>query len=142
MQVFTDGITNKLIGCFYNESPSDVILVRVYGTNTDLLIDRKAETATLKVRDLNRSTKSGLAMWACYQILCFHLNTVTLRWIPGYWGFLGTEHVDQLAKKRSMSTIFYVPKTSCGEAGQRSKLCYKNGAEQKNLRVRDALLCL
>lgn len=49
LQVFTDGITNKLIGCFNSECSSDVILVRVYGPNTDLLIDRRAETETIKV---------------------------------------------------------------------------------------------
>lgn len=46
MKTFTDGITNKLIGCFYSDdknSYSDVILVRVYGNKTDLLIDRNNE---------------------------------------------------------------------------------------------------
>lgn len=48
-QIFTDGITNKLIGvwCFgrYNE----MVLVRVYGHKTDLLIDRKDETRNIRV---------------------------------------------------------------------------------------------
>jgi ethanolamine kinase len=47
--VFTDGITNKLIGCFHEESPQDVVLVRVYGHKTDLLIDRNAETRNIQV---------------------------------------------------------------------------------------------
>lgn len=46
-QTFTDGITNKLVGCFYKEDgdteANDVVLVRIYGNKTDLLIDRKAE---------------------------------------------------------------------------------------------------
>lgn len=46
-QTFTDGITNKLVGCFYKEEgdveANDVVLVRIYGNKTDLLIDRKAE---------------------------------------------------------------------------------------------------
>lgn len=49
--MFTDGITNKLIGCFNANFPEDVILVRVYGQNTDLLIDRKAETENIKVQN-------------------------------------------------------------------------------------------
>lgn len=49
VQVFTDGITNKLVGCFNSMSPDDGILVRVYGQNTDLLIDRKVETKNFKV---------------------------------------------------------------------------------------------
>jgi len=41
VQVFTAGYTNKLIGC--SVSPDEVILVRIYGHRTDLLIDRDKE---------------------------------------------------------------------------------------------------
>lgn len=53
-QMFTDGITNKLVGCCQSNfnTDKDVILVRIYGNKTDLLIDRKAETRNFKV--LNR----------------------------------------------------------------------------------------
>ena len=48
-KIFTDGITNKLIGvwCFghYNE----MVLVRVYGHKTDLLINRKDETRNIRI---------------------------------------------------------------------------------------------
>lgn len=67
--MFTDGITNKLVGCFHadtkasNDVPQnqttdltkvstahdDVVLVRVYGNKTDLLIDRKAETRNIQM---------------------------------------------------------------------------------------------
>lgn len=45
VQLFTDGITNKLIGCFHADSRKndEVLLVRIYGNKTDLLIDRNAE---------------------------------------------------------------------------------------------------
>lgn len=68
IQLFTDGITNKLVGCFHTDSKSsspdvqqttniakisavqqDVVLVRVYGNKTDLLIDRKAETRNIQM---------------------------------------------------------------------------------------------
>lgn len=42
LQLLTDGITNKLVKCTYNIN--EVVLVRVYGRKTDLLIDRTAET--------------------------------------------------------------------------------------------------
>lgn len=45
--MFTDGITNKLVGCFHEESGTDVVLIRIYGNKTDLLIDRKAETKNI-----------------------------------------------------------------------------------------------
>lgn len=67
-KLFTDGITNKLVGCFHTDSKSsspdvqqttniakisavqqDVVLVRVYGNKTDLLIDRKAETRNIQM---------------------------------------------------------------------------------------------
>lgn len=43
VRTFTDGITNRLVGCFLSHAPNDVLLVRVYGEKTELIIDRKAE---------------------------------------------------------------------------------------------------
>lgn len=43
VRVFTDGITNRLVGCFLPDAPDDVVLVRVYGEKTELFIDRKKE---------------------------------------------------------------------------------------------------
>ncbi|XP_026272287.1 ethanolamine kinase 1 [Frankliniella occidentalis] len=50
-KLFTDGITNKLIHC---SVPDDVLLIRVYGKNTDLLIDRGAETRNIKLLERAR----------------------------------------------------------------------------------------
>lgn len=67
-KIFTDGITNKLVGCFYGDDPDDVILVRVYGKKTDLLIDRYAETRNIQILhsygyapNLYATFKNGLA---------------------------------------------------------------------------------
>lgn len=46
MQVFGEGITNKLIGGYQGTSfaqAKDVVVIRVYGEKTDLIIDRNAE---------------------------------------------------------------------------------------------------
>lgn len=85
--MFTDGITNKLVGCFHHPTATkngggggkliqsseenvhdDVVLVRVYGNKTDLLIDRKAETRNIKLLqsygfapNLFATFKNGLA---------------------------------------------------------------------------------
>ena len=43
---FTEGITNKLVGCYEADKgfPSkDVVLIRIHGANTDLIIDRDTE---------------------------------------------------------------------------------------------------
>ena len=56
--MFTDGITNKLIGCSYNDlnedegtfssENKDIILIRIYGNKTELLIDRTVELQNIK----------------------------------------------------------------------------------------------
>ncbi|XP_058127024.1 ethanolamine kinase [Anopheles ziemanni] len=56
-KLFTDGITNKLVGCFYEPPPSpggsvtdeDVVLIRVYGNKTEMLIDRRTETENIQL---------------------------------------------------------------------------------------------
>ncbi|CAH0388585.1 unnamed protein product [Bemisia tabaci] len=47
-KLFTDGITNKLMGCFHDDHPTDGVLVRVYGQQTDLLINRANEIKNFK----------------------------------------------------------------------------------------------
>ncbi|XP_034388706.1 ethanolamine kinase 2 isoform X2 [Cyclopterus lumpus] len=42
-KLFTDGTTNKLVGCYVEDSPEDVVLVRVYGHKTELIVDRDNE---------------------------------------------------------------------------------------------------
>lgn len=73
-KVFTDGITNKLLGCFYEESPEDVVLIRVYGHKTDLLIDRNAET-----RNIQLLHNAGYAP-RLYATFC---NGLAYEYVPG-----------------------------------------------------------
>ncbi|XP_041113370.1 ethanolamine kinase 1-like [Polyodon spathula] len=49
MKLFTDGITNKLIGCYVGEGMEDVVLVRIYGNKTELFVDRKNEVKSFRV---------------------------------------------------------------------------------------------
>ncbi|EGI58768.1 Ethanolamine kinase 1 [Acromyrmex echinatior] len=48
-KVFTNGRTNKLIGIWYTEHYTDMILIRIYGNNSDLLIDRKSEIKNIRI---------------------------------------------------------------------------------------------
>uniref|UniRef100_A0A8C0I918 ethanolamine kinase n=1 Tax=Bubo bubo TaxID=30461 RepID=A0A8C0I918_BUBBB len=48
-QLFTDGITNKLIGCYVGDITDDVVLVRIYGNKTELLVDRDEEVKSFRV---------------------------------------------------------------------------------------------
>ncbi|KAI1238923.1 hypothetical protein IHE44_0012016 [Lamprotornis superbus] len=49
MELFTDGITNKLIGCYVGDITDDVVLVRIYGNKTELLVDRDEEVKSFRV---------------------------------------------------------------------------------------------
>lgn len=45
-KIFTEGLTNKLIGCIHVDpqtSEEEVVLVRIYGNYSDLMVDRDAE---------------------------------------------------------------------------------------------------
>lgn len=48
-KLFTDGKTNKLIGVWHSGHYTDMVLIRVYGNNTDLLIDRKSEIRNIQI---------------------------------------------------------------------------------------------
>lgn len=56
IKVFTDGITNRLVGCYLLTDPQDVVLIRVYGNHTELFIDRKME-----IRNMKLMHESGLS---------------------------------------------------------------------------------
>lgn len=69
-KIFTDGITNKLIACKTEDNGinSEVILVRIYGNKTDLLIDRNAELRNMRILNkvglapqIHGAFKNGLA---------------------------------------------------------------------------------
>lgn len=72
LQLFTDGITNKLVACYTDEGMADAVLVRVYGRKTELFVDRETELRSFQVLrahgcapDLYCAFQNGL----CYQFL-------------------------------------------------------------------------
>uniref|UniRef100_A0A0B7AJ87 ethanolamine kinase n=2 Tax=Arion vulgaris TaxID=1028688 RepID=A0A0B7AJ87_9EUPU len=48
-KVFTDGITNKLLGCYQKGDFDNMILVRVNGEGSEMIIDRDAEHQTFQI---------------------------------------------------------------------------------------------
>ena len=52
---FTDGITNRILAV-WGDNPSDRILFRIFGRNTELLVDREAEIETMR-----KLSREGLA---------------------------------------------------------------------------------
>ena len=47
LKVFTDGLTNKLVGGWH-EDKRDMVLVRIYGEDTEKFIDRDSEKENMK----------------------------------------------------------------------------------------------
>lgn len=72
-KIFTDGITNRLIGVYRNDK-REMILIRVYGENTDLFIDRK-----LEFRNMRTMYKAGLSA----PIYCTFSNGLSYGFTPG-----------------------------------------------------------
>ena len=71
-RVFTDGITNKLVGAWAGADNTDTVLIRVYGCGTEKIIDRNMEMENMvKYRKLG----SGGQLYAtfnngiCYEFL-------------------------------------------------------------------------
>ncbi|KAI0236353.1 Ethanolamine kinase 1 [Lamellibrachia satsuma] len=48
---FTGGITNTLLGCWHKDDldQKEMVLIRIYGANTDLIIDRAAEMRNIQL---------------------------------------------------------------------------------------------
>ena len=74
LKVFTDGITNRLVGVYLENSPNDMVLIRVYGEKTELFIDRKQE-----VRNMRAMHKSGLIP----PVYCTFNNGICYGYSPG-----------------------------------------------------------
>ena len=72
-KIFTDGISNKLIG-IYVQDKSEMVLVRVYGAKTELIIDRQAEIRNMLV--LNKAG-CGCQLYAKFN------NGLAYEYLPG-----------------------------------------------------------
>ena len=50
-QRFTGGITNTLMGCWHKDDPAQekMVLIRIYGTNSELFVDRDAEIHNIQL---------------------------------------------------------------------------------------------
>ncbi|CAL8129599.1 unnamed protein product [Orchesella dallaii] len=63
-KIFTDGITNKLIGFSLATNPKDVVVIKLYGANTELMINRQAEIDTMTLLHEN---KCGPQLYALFE---------------------------------------------------------------------------
>ncbi|KAM4699435.1 ethanolamine kinase 2 [Discoglossus pictus] len=83
-KLFTDGLTNKLLACFVDTGMEDAVLVRVYGKQTELFVDRNDELTSFQ---LLRAHGCAPALYCTFQNgLCYHFM---------HGLALGPEHVRQ-----------------------------------------------
>lgn len=75
-KVFTDGITNKIVGFYLEEDNewTDMVLVRIYGEKTELFINRQDEINTMKMLH-----KHGCSS----QLYATFNNGIAYQFIPG-----------------------------------------------------------
>lgn len=74
-QTFTEGLTNKLIGCFVGSlQENGCVLVRLYGRMTELYVNREREVQMFQV----------LHSYRCGpQIYCTFQNGICYEFVPG-----------------------------------------------------------
>ena len=71
-KVFTDGITNKLVGAWNGDKREDTVLIRVYGLGTEKIIDRRVEVENMVMyHKLGQGSKlfATFTNGICYQFL-------------------------------------------------------------------------
>lgn len=73
-KIFTDGISNKLIGV-YHDKKEEMVLVRVYGAKTELIIDRHSE-----IRNMLKLNAVGCGC----QLYAKFANGLAYEFIPGH----------------------------------------------------------
>lgn len=97
-QLFTDGITNKLVACYTDEGMADAVLVRVYGRRTELLVDRETELRNFQV----------LRAHGCApDLYCAFQNGLCYQFLPGI--ALGPDHVRDPHIFRCVGTPVWSP---------------------------------
>ncbi|XP_061437200.1 ethanolamine kinase 1-like, partial [Lethenteron reissneri] len=75
MKLFTDGMTNKLVGCSRGDGSEDVVLVRVYGNKSELFVDRDSELESFQV----------LQAYGCApRLYCTFLNGFCYEFVHGH----------------------------------------------------------
>ncbi|KAJ8268993.1 hypothetical protein COCON_G00116000 [Conger conger] len=74
MKCFTDGITNKLIGCYVGNVMQEVVLVRIYGHKTELFVDRENEVKSFRVLQAHRCAP---------RLYCTFSNGLCYEFLPG-----------------------------------------------------------
>ncbi|KAJ7998169.1 hypothetical protein DPEC_G00219800 [Dallia pectoralis] len=95
MKMFTEGITNQLVGCYVGSlQESEVVLVRVYGKMTELYVDRERELEMFKILHAHNcgpqiycSFQNGI----CYEFVRGNVLEDSLLTQPAIYRLIATE---------------------------------------------------
>jgi len=107
-RVFTDGITNKLVGVWHGDDKSDTVLIRVYGCGTEKIIDRNKEMENMiKYRKLG----VGSQLYATFN------NGICYEYLHGDLVSQDTVYLSDVYKSvaRGMAQLHSVPIDTCGD---------------------------
>ena len=63
-KTFSGGLTNKLVGVYIDGRKDEMVLIRIYGQNSDLMIDREKEIRNMKILHENGC---GAELYAIFQ---------------------------------------------------------------------------
>ena len=105
-RVFTDGITNKLVGAWSGSDKTDTVLIRVYGCGTEKIIDRNVEMQNmLKYRKLG----AGSQLYATFN------NGICYEFLHGDLLSQATCHLTDVYRSvaRGMAHLHSVPIDTC-----------------------------
>ena len=82
-KIFSDGLTNKLVGVYTSENRvQDMILVRVYGENSELMINRQSEIRNMKLLHASGCGTAELYATFCNGIAYQYLSGSVLTKVP------------------------------------------------------------
>jgi len=93
-KVFTDGLSNKMVGFYLEGNREDTVIVKVFGSNTGKLIDREAEIETMRIL---HERKCGAQLYAtfsngiCYEYMNGEILDVKDCWDPAIWPLITAE---------------------------------------------------
>ena len=100
---FTEGISNTLMGVYKEGNKEDMVLIRVYGNNTEKMIDRDAEKRNMK---LFSDHGCGSKIYAEFA------NGIAYEYIPGVIFTKETvrdpKYNQKIIEERRRSVLFYL----------------------------------
>ncbi|CDQ77286.1 unnamed protein product [Oncorhynchus mykiss] len=129
MKVFTEGITNQLMGCFVGSlQESGAVLVRVYGRMTELYVDREREVEMFQILHSHNcgpqiycSFRNGI----CYEFVRGTVLDDTLLTQPAIYRYL-SKLLQEIPSIETLSDEMETLKRHLSQIGSPTVLCHND----------------